>query len=409
MNKEQYINQRNQLMAQAKQFLDAGNLEEFNKTKQQVEALDRQYAEHAEAQANYAALQNNASVPAVLQNLGGAQVPANAAQADTTDPFGTDEYMVAFMNFTCRGAAIPAKFINAAANTTAAESGAVVPTTIVKEIIRNLKESGIIFQQLRHMNIQGGVEIPIADLKPTAYWVGEDASEDQKISAKDKVSFSYYGLECKISQSILASVVTIEAFQDLFVELATEAVVEAIERGVFKGTGNGQMLGVCNDPRVTNVVIMTPDEFASWAGWKQKVFAKIKKKYRRGTFYMAQGTFEGYVDGMVDDRGQPVARVNYGLGADPEYRFGGKPVDTVEDDVLTPYETAEEDECVAVYMNTKDFVFNSNMQMIVVHWTDHDNNKKKSKVMIICDGKIADANGVILIKKGAAAAAAAAD
>ena len=59
----------------------------------------------------------------------------------------------------------------------------------------------------------------------------------------------------------------------------------------------------------------------------------------------------------------------------------------------------------AVYMNMKDYVFNSNMKMTVVHWTDHDNGKKKTKVMLICDGKIADANGVILIKKAAAAQA----
>ena len=52
-------------------------------------------------------------------------------------------------------------------------------------------------------------------------------------------------------------------------------------------------------------------------------------------------------------------------------------------------------------MNLKDYVLNSNMTMTVVQWIDHDTNKKKTKVMLICDGKIADANGVILIKKGA--------
>ena len=62
---------------------------------------------------------------------------------------------------------------------------------------------------------------------------------------------------------------------------------------------------------------------------------------------------------------------------------------------------AAEGDVVAVYMNMKDFVFNSNMVMSVVQWTDHDTNKKKTKVMLICDGKIADANGVILVKKGA--------
>ncbi len=402
MTREEYLNKRQQMMNQMKDFLNAGNMEQFNAMKKQVEELDSKYEEQATAQANLAALQGNAIVPPALQNLN-ADLPSDTGMgnAASIDIFDSDEYKTAFMNFACRNVPIPAKFRNEAAATTAADAGAVIPTTMVKEIIRNLRESGIIFQQLRHMNIQGGVEIPVLDLKPVANWVGEGSSEDQKISAKDKISFSYFGLECKIAQSILVSVVTIDAFQSLFVELATEAIIVALEKGVFNGTGNGQMLGVCKDPRVTNAVTLTAAEFGKWDGWKQKIFAKIKKRYSRGKFYMAQGTFEGYIDGMVDQNGQPVGRINYGLADEPTYRFGGKTVETVEDDIILPYDTAVEGDVIAVYMNMKDYVLNSNMTMTVVHWVDHDTNKKKTKVMLICDGKIADADGVILIKKGA--------
>lgn len=396
MTKEQYITQRNQLMVQAKGFLDAGNLEQFNATKKEIEELDTKYEAEAAAQANYAALQGSAVVPAAMQDLG-----QGCGGAVATDIFASDEYNTAFMNYVCRREAIPAKFQNAAATTTTGDVGAVIPTTTVKEIIRELKERGIIFQQLRHMNIQGGVEIPVLDLKPVANWVGEGASDDQKLQASNKISFSYFGLECKIAQSILVNVVTFDAFQKLFVELATEAIIEAVEKGVFNGTGSGQMLGVCKDPRVTNVVTLTAAEFAKWDAWKKKVFAKIKKRYQKGKFYMAQGTYEGHIDGMVDTNGQPIARTNYGMTGGPSYRFGGKDVETVEDDVLPLYDSATADDVVAVFMNMKDYVFNSNMTMTVVHWTDHDTNKKKTKVMLVCDGKVADANGVILIKKGA--------
>lgn len=402
MTREEYLNKRQQLMDQMKACLSAGNMEQFNALKGQVEELDRKYDEQATAQANLAALQGNSVVPPMLQNIGnGLPTTPSASNAVPADPYDSEEYKNAFMNFACRNVPIPNKFRNEAANTTAADAGAVIPTTMVKEIIRSLKDRGIIFQQLRHMNIQGGVDIPILDLKPTASWVGEGASEDQKVTAKEKVSFSYFGLECKIAQSILVSVVTIEAFQSLFVELATEAIIEAVEKGVFNGTGEGQMLGVCKDPRVKNVVTLTAEEFGKWDAWKKKVFAKIPKKYQRGKFHMAQGTFEGYIDGMVDTAGQPIGRVNYGIADGPEYRFGGKHVETVEDDVISPYDAAAEGDVVAVYMNMKDYVFNSNLTMTVVHWTDHDTNKKKTKVMLICDGKVADANGVLLVKKGA--------
>jgi len=303
------------------------------------------------------------------------------------------------MNFACRREPIPEKFRNEASVTMTTDVGAVIPTTWGKEIIRNLKERGVIFKQLRHMNIKGGVEIPILDLMPVATWVGEGASEDQKLAATKTISFKYYGLECKIAQSILVSVVTLDAFQALFVELATEAVMAAVEKGVFQGTGEGQMLGVCNDPRVTNVVEMTVDDVAKWAQWKKKFFAKIPKRYQTGKLHMAQGTFEGYIDGMVDQNGQPVARVNYGIAGSPTYRFGGKDVETVEEDVLPSFETAASGDVFAVFMNMKNYIFNSNMQMTVIQWTDHDTNQKKTKVMLICDGKAGDTNGIILLKK----------
>lgn len=400
MTREQYMAQRNQLMSEAKAFLDAGDMENFKAKKQEVEALDTKYEEEATAQANFAALQDSAVVPAVIQNLGEG-APTGGVVPAANDIFASEEYATVFMNHVCRGEAIPAKFRNAAVSTTTADVGAVIPTTMVKEIIRGLKERGVIFQQLRHLNIQGGVEIPILDLMPTATWVGEGASETQKLTAKTTVSFKYFGLECKIAQSLLVSIVTIEEFQDTFVDLAIEAILAAAEKGVFKGTGTGQMLGVCNDPRVTNVVTLSAAEFTEWVNWKKKVFAKIPKRYQTGKFYMTQGTYEGYIDGLVDKNGQPVARTNYGIADGPTYRFGGKTVETVEDDVLANYDDAAADEVVAVYMNMKDYGFNSNMTMTVVQWTDHDTNQKKTKVQLICDGKIIDPNGVILIKKGA--------
>ena len=399
MTKEQYLNQRKQLMNEAKSFLDAGDIEKFNAKKKEIEDLDAKYEAAATAQANLAALEGACVVPMSMQNLAAAGQPA--ASASTADRFDSVEYQTAFMNFSCRREPMPEKFRNEAAVTTSSDVGAVIPTSWGKEIIRNLKERGVIFKQLRHMNIKGGVELPILDLMPVATWVGEGASNDQKLEAKKTISFKYYGLECKIAQSILVSVVTLDEFQALFVELATEAVMAAVEKGVFQGTGEGQMLGVCKDPRVTNVVEMTADNMGKWDQWKKKFFAKIPKRYQNGSIYMSQGTFEGYIDGMADQNGQPIGRTNYGIAGGPTYRFGGKDVETVESDILPDYEAAGSDEVFAVYMNMKNYVFNSNLQMTVVQWTDNDNNQKKTKVMLICDGKAADTNGIILLKKKA--------
>ncbi len=320
---------------------------------------------------------------------------------ENVDKFDTLEYRKAFMEFACRNAQIPAEY---RAATATGDVGAVIPTTYTSQILKELKVYGNLYAKVTKLNIQGGVQIPILSLKPTASWIGETTpSAEQKLEAKNTVSFSYFGLECRISQTLLASVVTLDAFQQLFIPLAVEAIAQALDLAIVKGAGTASPLGIVNDTRIPaeNVITLTSAEFASWGGWKKKVFAKMKKSYRNGEFIMAQGTFDGYIDGMEDKNGQPIGRVNYGIDGAENYRFGGKHVETVEDDVIVPYETAEVGDVVAIFVKLSDYVINSNMQMVTVQWTDHDTNEKKTKVMLIADGKLADANGVLVIKKGA--------
>lgn len=314
------------------------------------------------------------------------------------DKYDTVAYRKAFMNYVCRGAAIPTEF-RVAETTTTADSGAVIPTSIMNEIIQKLESYGSIYAQVRKINVQGGVAIPIADLKPTAHWITEEkTSDDQKASSKNSVTFNYYGLECKISQSILANVVTLKMFTDLFIPMAAEAMVKAIEIAIFNGTGEGQPLGVLKDTRVLAVVELTEEEYASWKGW-HKVKGKIKKAYRNGSFIMNQSTFDVGIDGMEDKNGQPIGRTNYGINGEESYRFMGKTVETVEDEILPSWDDAAAGDVFAVFMKLSDYVINTNMEMQVTKWTDHDNNKIKNKCLMVVDGKAADTNGIILIKK----------
>jgi len=330
---------------------------------------------------------------------------APAAGARAVDPTDTVEYREAFMEYVCRNVPIPAE-LRADAVTATGDVGAVIPNTLMNEIIQELDTYGNVYALVRRLNVQGGVAIPILSLKPQASWIGETTtSDDQKLEAKNTITFSYFGVECKIAQTLLANVVTLDSFQQLFVPLAAEAIVKALEIAIFNGTGAGQPLGVTKDTRVPaeNVIEMTEAEFTSWSGWHKKVKAKMKKAYRNGTFFMGQGTFDGYIDGMTDDNGQPVGRTNYGINGEENYRFMGKAVETVEGECLPDYEDAAEGDVVAVFMKPTDYAINSNMEMVVVKWTDHDNNQIKNKAIMICDGKLVDANGVLIIKKAAAA------
>lgn len=217
------------------------------------------------------------------------------------------------------------------------------------------------------------------------------------------MSFSYYGLECKVSTSLLADTVTLTGFENVITDLIVEAMVQALDIAIVKGDGNSKCLGITADNRVpaAQIVTLGSADFVEWSSWKKKVFGKMPLKYKAGAaFLMASGTFEGYIDGMVDANGQPIGRVNYGITDGPQERFGGKEVIQVEDDIIGPYDDAANGDVVAVYCNLKNYGFNSNLQMMMFRYLDHDTNEWVDKAILIADGKLIDPNGVVIIKKG---------
>lgn len=342
-----------------------------------------------------------ANIPVNAQLRGSFKIGA-AAKSKNEDMYDTEEYRTAFMNYVCRNVPIPPQY---RATTTTGDAAAVIPTTILNEIIQRIDSYGNIFAKVRKLSIQGGISIPILSLKPEATWIGETTpSQDKKIQANTSITFSYFGLECKISQTLLANVTTLAMFQQLFVPLATEAMVKAIEKSIISGTGINQPLGILNDSRIPaeNIIEISDEDMATWGGWKKAVFAKMKKSYRKGEFIMNQATFDGYIDGMTDQTGQPIGRVNYGIDGAETYRFGGKNIETVDDFLLPSYEECAAGEAFAIFGMLSDYGWNSNMEMQTNKWTDHDTNEIKNKCILIADGKLIDPNGILIIKKASA-------
>lgn len=350
----------------------------------------------------------NGQVPGVVTAGVSGQEQRNLGGQEIKDPFATMEYRTAFMQF-CKTGKITEEFrkmqpeYRLDAMTTTSEVSAIIPSTILREIIKEAKVYGQIFSRIRVLNIKGGVTVPILTLRPTATRIGQDAtSEKKKVTVNTSVSFSYYGLECKVSTSLLAETVTLDGFEALIKDLIGEAMIIAIEREIISGDGNGCCLGITADPRVpvANKVTLNADEITAWDEWKRKVFAQMPLAYKAGaTFLMASGTWEGYIDGMVDANGQPVGRVNYGIADGAQERFGGKEVILVEDDLIAPYDDANDGDVIAIYCNLKNYAVNSNLQMMMFRYFDHDTNEWIDKAILISDGKLLDPHGVVIVYK----------
>ena len=390
-------------------------VEELRSVELEIEKLDRQIKEAREREATAA----ETTAPAENKKPDTEQRAENfqsVLKGDNTDKpketnldtRSTPEYRQAFMKFMQTGEyndiLKPEPERRADAFTSSTDASAVIPTIILNEIIKELKIRGTVFNMVRKLNVSGGLEIPILTLKPTAKWIGEGVGSDrQRIAADKKVSFTWYGLECKIARSLITEYASISAFEAEITVLIVEAMMFALDKAIISGTGSGQPLGILNESRIPaeQKIALSDEEFNSWSSWKKRIFGKIPLSYTNGIFLFSKGTFDGYIDGMVDTNGQPIGRVNYGIdGSTIGMSFGGTRVVLVENDIIPDYDVADEDDVVGIYFYPTDYVINSNLEMRMVRWRDEDNNQYVDKAILICDGKMGDTGSVMLIKKG---------
>jgi len=324
------------------------------------------------------------------------------------DPLDSMEYRSAWKQYMQTGAVSEALKAGEKRDTTgAADVGYVVPPVVLNQIISKKTVYGALYNRVSKFNVTGGVSIPLITLKPTATWISDGGTTTAQKQTAGSVTFSYYGLECKVAISLLVNIAGLSAFEAKIVELISEAIFKALDIGIVNGLGSGsnQMTGILNDSKILagQIITLSSADFNAWDAWKKKVFGKMPAAYRAGaSFVVASGTWEGYIDGMVDANGQPVGRMNYGItDGSPQERFGGKEVVIVEDDVIKPYDTASVGDVVAIYGNLNNYGINSNLSLTMYRYLWQETNQWIDKGILIADGLVLDPYGFIIVKKGA--------
>lgn len=310
------------------------------------------------------------------------------------------EYRNAFMNHVLKGTKISEE-LRSNVTTLTTDIGELIPKNVLDKIIEKLRFYGNIFSRITVTNIKGGVTVPTSSAKPIATWVGEGkVSDKQKKTIDGTVTFSYHKLQCRVAVSLEADTTSLPIFESAIIDNVSEAMIVAIEQAIISGTGVKQPLGIINDTKIksTQKIAVKPSELTSWEKWS-KIFAKVPLSKRAGTvLIMNNETYEGDILGMVDANGQPIARTTYGLDGTESYRFKGKEVVPVED-YLTSYDAAQVNDVFGIIVNLKDYMFNSNLQIMIKRYFDEDTDEWITKSTTIADGKLADAQGVILLTK----------
>lgn len=354
-----------------------------------------------------------AKIPDGAQLRGGNIVGAyalNGAQAREEEPYSSTEYRQAFKEYVQRGTPISADVLKRAGgdngSTVSEDIGAIIPKTIMDEFIKEVsKVYGQVYSKVRKLNIKGGVKFPVSKLKAKFSWISETTvSNKQKAGdIKDYVEFSYNVGEIRVSETLLAQIVSLPVFESEITRIMVEAYVETMDKVIIAGTGVGQPLGVTKDSRVTNVVEFTAAEFSNWTAWRKKLFANIPLAKRgQGEFLFTAATVEANLLTMVDDNNRPIFKeaTEGNIGeSDGVGRFYGRNVTLVEPDVLADFETAESGDVVGIYWIPNDYAINTNLEFGMKRYFDDNTNEYINKGITIVDGKILDPSGCYLIKK----------
>ena len=401
--------------ALVKKGLESSDAAEVRSINERVAELDEEIAEvkaeldEIEAEEARSANPGNPPENAQTHNAGiqAAAFGVNQPQQRDEPTINTREYRQAFMAYVQNGTPIPAEF-RAGDTINTNDTAAAIPLTIMNEVINTVrKRYGNLYNKVRKTSVRGGVEYPIGALSATFKWITESTvSPRQKVNALSKVSFGYHTAEIRIAQTFVSQLLTLESFEARLAEVIAIAYLQAMDYGIVNGTGNGQMLGVLNDARVTNSITMTAADIGNWIQWRKKFFAKLPLGYRSGEFIFPLSTVDAYLETMADANGNPIFRqatgleVNDGDAMNPNGRFFGRNISLVEEDILPDFDTASAGDVIGIFWQPLEYAINENFGFTMRRYYDEETNEWVDKALVVVDGKVLNPTGYYKIVKG---------
>ena len=405
MTREEYLAKRNSLLDAAQTAADASDMATVGAKTEEIKKLDASFEASAEAQANIAAMRDQVSQAAPLTANGITSNVVNfvggkaVKQEEKEDIYASKGYRIAFANYVAKGVPIPAKFRNTDENTLTTDVPGVIPTTIVPRIIETMEAIGMIYPLITKTNYKTGVQIPTSSVRPVATRVAEGAGSDKKKKTVSYITFYAYKLRCEISWSMEVNEMTLGIFESTFTKQVSEAMIKKIEseilstadgsascKGIFAETPNSGQLLQQSELSYENLVAAEaalPEQYEGNAVW-----------------VMTKKTFMGYM-GMTDANGQPIARVNYGMGGKPERTLLGRPVVTAGEYMSSFSSTLTAGAVFAAIFNFADYAYNTVYDMGIMRKQDWDTEDMLTKAVMSNDGKVVDKGSLVVIKKKA--------
>lgn len=301
----------------------------------------------------------------------------------------SNEYRKAFMNYVLSGEMTP-EFRSVA---TTADNGAVIPTAVMNTVVEKMEQYGNILPLVRKLSYPAGVVVPTSALATEAKWMQEGAAVDVNGKSTVAVTFGAYELAAAIGISFKAHIQSLSAFEAAVAENVSRAMVKALEKAIISGDGAAKPKGIVTEtvPEAQKVTL------SAKLGYKDIVnmVKAIPSAYKDGAVLtMNENTFLDMAT-VVDNNGQPVAHVNYGVDGEPIAALLGKKV--VFTDYLPDLTSAKTGDVVAFAFQYDKYILNTAYQMDLVTYTEDATRNKVYQSIGMYDGKVVDNNGLVLV------------
>lgn len=323
-NKQEYLDQRVELMNNADKFMKENKLDEADKIINQVETLDNQWKEDAVNLANEAALQNKFK-SLKIENGG---INNMEKVLENENVFASNEYKNAWLK-NLQGKELNSeeiKLVNAVNGT------AVIPTQTLNKIIEKLEQTSALYSKITTLNIPSNISIPVENAKNDASWVAMATASTDSDDSFSTVSLAAYKLIKTIEITADVENMSIQAFEGFIVNSLYKKMAKAIENAILNGTGTNQPTGLLKSGEITTTTTFTK------AGMTykdlMKIIGQLGTSYLPGAcFVMPRAVFFNDVLGMSTSTGDRVVVADAQSPA--KYNILGYPV------ILADYCTAD--------------------------------------------------------------------
>jgi HK97 family phage major capsid protein len=311
------------------------------------------------------------------------------------------DYRKAFQQFITKGTPMPAE-LRDDESTTTTDIATAIPTVLVNRIVEKLESTGMILPLVTKTSFPAGISIPTSSVIPEASWVAEGGSSDRQKKTTSLITFTHYKLRCEISMSMEASKMALSAFEASFERQVVRAMTKAIEKAIIQGAYASDETTLVGPKGILSETPPTGQALtAKNLSYDLLTEAEgaLPEEYENGAVWcMTKKTFMSFI-GMQDAEGQPIARINYGIGGKPERTLLGRTVVLCGKYMDSFSKNLQAGKIFAFLFNFADYAMNTIYDVGVQKKQDWDTEDMLTKAVMSVDGKVVDKNSLVTITK----------